>query len=199
MPTPAFREHKAQAKVCPQRQRFDAALQPSLHSRLSRAAGHRTGSPKHCAAPSHVPAVRNCWASGPCLSRCLIRPYPSFCKRGESCREALRYQESHLLDLFTKAPLRIAYDCSQKPFRAQFLCSLSRAAEAEASLGLGFRVLTRSSMPMSPSQSHAHPSLVERPAKWSKALNTRFAKFCHHGYHSHRSLQVSLCYAPRLT
>ncbi|CAE7884758.1 RBM17 [Symbiodinium necroappetens] len=42
------------------------------------------------------------------------------------------YQESHLLDLFTKAPLRIAYDCSQKPFRAQFLCSLSRAAEAEA-------------------------------------------------------------------
>ena len=127
------------------------------------------------------------------------RPYPSFCNRGESCREALRYQESHLLDLFTKAPLRIAYDCSQKPFRAQFLCSLSRAAEAEASLGLGFRVLTRSSMPMSTSQSHAHPSLVERPAKWSKALNTRFAKFCHHGYHSHRSLQVSLCYAPRLT
>ncbi|CAE7947319.1 RBM17 [Symbiodinium sp. KB8] len=53
-----------------------------------------------------------------------------------------QYQESHLLDLFTKAPLRIAYDCSQKPFRAQFLCSLSRAAEAEAS-GLSFRQANR--------------------------------------------------------
>ena len=43
-----------------------------------------------------------------------------------------RYQESQLLELFAKAPLRIAYDCSQKRFRAQFLCALSRAAEAEA-------------------------------------------------------------------
>ena len=51
-----FRELQSlqQAKVCPQRQRFGAALQPLLHSRLSRAAGHRTGSQKHCAAPLDV-------------------------------------------------------------------------------------------------------------------------------------------------
>ena len=43
-----------------------------------------------------------------------------------------RYQEPQLLELFASAPLRIAYDCAKKRFRAQFLCALSRAAEAEA-------------------------------------------------------------------
>lgn len=43
-----------------------------------------------------------------------------------------RYQEPQLLELFASSPLRIAYDCAKKRFRAQFLCALSRAAEAEA-------------------------------------------------------------------
>ena len=43
-----------------------------------------------------------------------------------------RYEEPQLLDLFASSPLRIAYDCAKKRFRAQFLCALARAAEAEA-------------------------------------------------------------------
>eukprot|EP00931_Biecheleriopsis_adriatica_P100670 TRINITY_DN75935_c0_g1_i1.p1 TRINITY_DN75935_c0_g1~~TRINITY_DN75935_c0_g1_i1.p1 ORF type:complete len:798 (-),score=214.17 TRINITY_DN75935_c0_g1_i1:90-2483(-) len=42
------------------------------------------------------------------------------------------YQEPQLLEVFAGAPLRIAYDCSKKPFRMQFLCALARAADAEA-------------------------------------------------------------------
>ncbi|CAJ1376090.1 unnamed protein product [Effrenium voratum] len=42
------------------------------------------------------------------------------------------YQEPQLLDFFASAPLRIAYDCAKKRFRAQLLTALARCAEAEA-------------------------------------------------------------------
>ncbi|CAE8615641.1 unnamed protein product, partial [Polarella glacialis] len=55
---------------------------------------------------------------------------------GGSCQPAdllnRWYNDSQLLDLFAGNSLRVAYDCCKKRFRAQFLCSLSRAADAEA-------------------------------------------------------------------
>mmetsp|Transcript_19619 Transcript_19619/g.42896 ORF Transcript_19619/g.42896 Transcript_19619/m.42896 type:complete len:661 (+) Transcript_19619:41-2023(+) len=42
------------------------------------------------------------------------------------------YDGMRLLDLYASAPLRTAYDCAPKRFRAQFLCALNRAVLAEA-------------------------------------------------------------------
>lgn len=42
------------------------------------------------------------------------------------------FDQNRLLDLFASAPLRTAYDCAPKRFRAQFLCALNRATLAEA-------------------------------------------------------------------
>jgi len=42
------------------------------------------------------------------------------------------YDQSRLLDIFAGMPLRTAYDCAPKRFRAQFLCALNRATMAEA-------------------------------------------------------------------
>lgn len=42
------------------------------------------------------------------------------------------YDADELLDLLATSPLRIAYDCTPKRFRAQFICLLNRAAAAEA-------------------------------------------------------------------
>lgn len=41
-------------------------------------------------------------------------------------------ESDELLDLFAEGPIRIAYDCAPRRFRAQFLCLLARLAEAEA-------------------------------------------------------------------
>eukprot|EP00928_Gymnodinium_smaydae_P027178 TRINITY_DN21095_c0_g2_i1.p1 TRINITY_DN21095_c0_g2~~TRINITY_DN21095_c0_g2_i1.p1 ORF type:complete len:737 (+),score=108.96 TRINITY_DN21095_c0_g2_i1:104-2314(+) len=43
------------------------------------------------------------------------------------------YDCDQLIQLYASVPLRAAYDCAQKRYRAQFLCALSRAAQAEAS------------------------------------------------------------------
>ncbi|CAE7027036.1 unnamed protein product [Symbiodinium natans] len=42
------------------------------------------------------------------------------------------FEKTHLLDLYASVPIRTAYDCAPKCFRAQFLCLLNRAAMAEA-------------------------------------------------------------------
>lgn len=42
------------------------------------------------------------------------------------------FETTSLLDVFGGAPLRTAYDCSPKRYRAQFLCLLNRAVLAEA-------------------------------------------------------------------
>ncbi|CAK9101354.1 unnamed protein product [Durusdinium trenchii] len=42
------------------------------------------------------------------------------------------FEKTYLLDLYASAPIRTAYDCAPKCFRAQFLCLLNRAALAEA-------------------------------------------------------------------
>lgn len=42
------------------------------------------------------------------------------------------YDQPRLLDCFAGMPLRTAYDCAPKRFRAQFLCALNRATLAEA-------------------------------------------------------------------
>merc|ERR1719367_2579904 len=42
------------------------------------------------------------------------------------------FNKPQLLDLFAGAPIRTAYDCAPKRFRAQFLCVLNRATLAEA-------------------------------------------------------------------
>ncbi|CAJ1351927.1 unnamed protein product [Effrenium voratum] len=42
------------------------------------------------------------------------------------------FERTHLLDLYASVPIRTAYDCAPKCFRAQFLCLLNRAAMAEA-------------------------------------------------------------------
>lgn len=42
------------------------------------------------------------------------------------------YDQPHLLDVFANPPLRMAYDCSPKRLRAQFLCALNRTMLSEA-------------------------------------------------------------------
>lgn len=42
------------------------------------------------------------------------------------------YDSEELIQLYASAPLRTAYDCARKCYRAQFICALSRAAQAEA-------------------------------------------------------------------
>lgn len=42
------------------------------------------------------------------------------------------FEKTYLLDLYASVPIRTAYDCAPKCFRAQFLCLLNRAAMAEA-------------------------------------------------------------------
>jgi len=42
------------------------------------------------------------------------------------------YDQPRLLDLYAGQQLRTAYDCSRKRLRAQFLCALNRATQAEA-------------------------------------------------------------------
>ncbi len=64
-----------------------------------------------------------------CVKILFLQPWKSY---NELFRRCSRYQEPQLLELFASSAMRIAYDCAKKRFRAQFLCVLSRAAEAEA-------------------------------------------------------------------
>merc|ERR1740130_403265 len=42
------------------------------------------------------------------------------------------FDMNSMLDFYAGIPVRTAYDCSKKRFRAQFLCTLNRACAVEA-------------------------------------------------------------------
>lgn len=68
-----------------------------------------------------LPRASAAFAASPCYYR-----YPGQALLGRW------YDDAQLLDVFAGTPLRVAYDCSQKRYRAQFLCALNRAAMVES-------------------------------------------------------------------
>ncbi|CAJ1357883.1 unnamed protein product [Effrenium voratum] len=71
---------------------------------------------------------------GPALSRSLA--VFTAAAAWTNCRPQVLLSEwfdhTRLLDLFALFPMRTAYDCAPKRYRAQFLCALNRATMAEA-------------------------------------------------------------------